>query len=299
MAGLKEIRRRIGSVKNTRQITKAMKLVSAAKLRRAQDQALAARDFGTELKKTLQLVLANLPESFSSQLLLKQTLTTPKNIAIVISGERGLCGAFNTNVIKAVLKEKELSSYILFGKRSVAAGKRFQWNVMESFEGLADDSSKWPIATLANDLIVSFLAGQVSTVTLIYTKFVSAMNQQVVSETILPLSVENLIDGASNKGSAEEAGEGANSKDEESIKFAPSAEIAFEKLVPLYISSRIREAVLESKASEHAARMSAMDAATRNAGELLERLKLFYNRARQAAITKELLDIIGGAEAIK
>jgi F-type H+-transporting ATPase subunit gamma len=311
VAGLKEIRRRITSVKNTRQITRAMKLVSAAKLRKAQEAAIAGRQFGSEIKKALMLAIENLPEGFTHPYLTKggAQITSPKagtaenskkkRRVIVVGGERGLCGAFNANLIKAVQLQENPADcdFVLVGRKACSTGRRFNWNPAEGvtasdanrigFEGLTEDVSQWPIDEIITATTADFINGQVEDVVIYYTKFVSAMTQKPVREVVLPL------DFTAQESEAEVVTESLVAKLE------PSPSQVFDYLLPVYLRSIIREAGLESRASEHAARMTAMESATNNASDLIERLRLFYNRARQSAITTELIDIIGGAGAVE
>lgn len=270
-----------------------MKLVSAAKLKRAQDAALAGRQFSLEVQRALLTAVENLPEGFSHPF-----LSPPKHSGkrkrrvIVVSGERGLCGAFNANIIKAV-QNTEVSTdverdYLLIGKKSTAAGRRFGWLAANSFDGLSEDVAGWPIDKIVDAALSDYQSGEVSEIVLYYTQFVSAMTQKPVFEQLLPLSPDIMRERLATEGVWSSV-----------ARMDPAPKEIFEYLAPIYIRSRIREAGLESKASEHAARMTAMDSATNNASDLIERLRLYYNRARQSAITTELIDIIGGASAVE
>lgn len=286
MSGLKEIRRRIVSVKNTRQITKAMKLVSAAKLKRAEDAAKEGRKYEQNIERSLHSCLAQLPEEFQHPDLAGSELSHEgKERVVLLAGERGLCGAFNTNIIKAVVAEfagrEDQVEFVLIGKRAVAAGRRYGWNVVAEYGGLSEDPTQWPIDEIARMLTRDYRNGISSSVTIYYTKFVSALTQRVSSEPLLPF-----VRGERETATLQP-------------KLSPGAEVMVDMLIPVAVEAKLRQVMLESRASEHAARMTAMDSATRNAGELIDRLQLHYNRARQAAITKELLDIIGGAEAVR
>lgn len=292
MSGLKIIRRRLTSVKNTKQITRAMKLVAAAKLKRAQDAATGGRGYLEHLQRIFGELLMSLPENFSHPLL--QTRNTVKvRRVVLIAGERGLCGAYNSNIMKAaqaeILQKKpgvELQ-FVTIGRRATSTARRAGWNVVAEFEGLPEEASSWPIAEMVNPLISDFQAGACDEVVLYYTKFFSAVTQRVVAEQLLPFTpAEPAIEGTA-----------ATTQKKRVIKFSPRVEDIFSALVPQLIRTTVCSAGFESKASEHAARMTAMDSATRNADDLIERLRLTYNRARQSAITKELLDILGGAEA--
>jgi len=289
VAGLKEIRRRIHSVQNTKQITRAMKLVSAAKLRRAQDAALNSRDFIERLNTIALNLVKDLPEGFSHPLL-EQRAQVTRRCVVFVSGERGLCGPYNTNLYKALLRDQEETTvptdYIPMGRRGVAVCNRMNWSTIAQYEGLGEDVNLWPVEEIGHAVMEGFSSGRYDEVVLYYTKFVSAMTQAVAKETLLPFESGSIA--TNSEASANTVGWELN----------PDAGEIFSAVVPLLVNSRIRQAAMESKASEHAARMTAMDAATNNAQDLIDRLKLFYNRARQSAITTELIDIVGGAEAV-
>lgn len=295
MGGLKEIRRRIGSVSNTKQITRAMKLVSAAKLRRAQDAALNGRAYSDRLIGVVQSLLGELSDEFSHPLL-QERETVKNRLAVVISGERGLCGAYNTNILKAIAalpaEVSQNQQVIAIGARTVSSAKRLGWNIAGSYEKLPENAALWPIEDINKQIVNGFIDGTYDEVSLFYTKFNSAISQVVVKDTILPLSREALL--ALSVGEQK-----AKTSNKAGMKAQPSAERLVTDLIPLVLAARLRQAGLESKASEHASRMTAMDSATKNADDLTSKLKLFYNRARQSAITTELIDIVGGAEAVK
>lgn len=295
MGGLKEIRRRIGSVSNTKQITRAMKLVSAAKLRRAQDAALNGRAYSDRLIGVVQSLLGEISEQFTHPLL-QERKEVKNRLAVVISGERGLCGAYNTNILKALAALPadiaESQQVIAIGARTVSSAKRLGWKLVGSYEKLPENAALWPIEAINKQVVNSFIDGTYDEVTLYYTKFHSAISQEVVKEKILPLSREALL--ALNVGEQQ-----AKTSNKAGMKAQPSADRLVTDLIPLVLAARLRQAGLESKASEHASRMTAMDSATKNADDLTSKLKLFYNRARQSAITTELIDIVGGAEAVK
>ena len=286
MPSLKDIRRRIGSVSNTKQITRAMKLVSAAKLRRAQTAATSGRGYIAELKQ-LFFKLQLHPKCVATESVLTSTRDISKRAIVVIAGERGLCGGFNTNVIKEVEakedKEDANTSVIAIGRRAVSSLRSSGWTIAKQFEDLPEDASLWPIRELASELMQQFSDGVYDQVVVYYTKFHSVMRQEVCCEQLLPLVAEA------------DPTEAAVS--EEEFKSDPSPELILESLTPLLVQSILNQAGLESKASEHASRMTAMDSATRNANDLISDLRLYYNRARQSSITTELIDIVGGAEA--
>lgn len=294
---LKEIRRRITSVNNTKQITRAMKLVSAAKLRRAQEAAEGGRSFGGRLAELLETVSADLPVGATHPLLEKRP-SVAKRCLIVIAGERGLCGAFNTNVIKKVTAELLSSSspvdVVVVGKRAVGAAKRFGWNIVREYEALPDSVAQWPTSEMAEFVMNGFCAGDYDEVSIVFTEFVSAMTQKVKTQALLPFTATSAA-----KGNIAESDVSLDSQEVTSgrTKYDPAPLAILHGLLPLLVKTQVCQAAFESKASEHGARMSAMDSATRNADELSDKLRLYYNRARQSAITTELIDVIGGAEA--
>jgi F-type H+-transporting ATPase subunit gamma len=287
MPGLKTIRRRITSIKNTKQITRAMKLVSAAKLRRAQDLALGARAFSGHLSRILASVAGS--GSLEGFELLENRKEKKSRIVVVISADRGLCGGYNTNLLKAATADAKSTTvdtrYVLLGRRAVSAGNRSGWNIINRYEALPDDASLWAIDEITSLLVDEFVSGRADEVVVFYTQFVSAMTQKVVTETLLPVGHEP-------------AAEETESAQPATVLTDPSREEIIKALLPQLLRGKIVQAGLESKASEHAARMTAMDSATNNADDLMAKLQLFYNRARQSSITKDLIDIIGGAEAI-
>lgn len=289
MSNLKDIRRRITSVKNTKQITRAMKLVSAAKLKKAQDSATQGRAFADNLETLTRRLIAAAAENLNNPLFEKRDISTRR--VIVVGGDRGLCGPYNSNMEKALVA-KEIKSndglkrqYVVFGRRISSLARKHKLEVVSTHENLSEDISTWNLLEVINQAIADFIDGKCDEVVIYYTKFVSAMNQLVEESSLLPFLTDQF--------SSEEDGQ-----ELVQIKFDPSPEKILENIVPLYLQTKLAQGCFESKASEHAARMTAMDSATRNADELIDGLVLTYNRLRQGAITKELLDIVGGAEAV-
>lgn len=286
MAGLKEIRRRITSVKNTRQITRAMKLVSAAKLRRAQETADHGRRFLDSFEEDLNYLLLEAGEQYENTLL-KHRQVVKNRLVICIAGERGLCGPYNSNVFRMLQANEQKADvdtrFILIGRRSVAAGKRLGLNTLRGIEGIGEDPSSWPLQEIVQDCAGEFQSGRIDEVVLYYTRFYTAISQRAVREVLLPLSLEP---------------EGEPSGIEQRLQFSPLPAEHLDRALPRYLLACLKQAAFDAKASEHAARMTAMDSATNNANELLDKLMLYYNRARQTAITSELLDVLGGAEAV-
>lgn len=297
MAGLKEIKRRLESVKNTKKITYAMKLVAAAKLRKAQEAVQRSRDYST----ALQEMLSNLGNEIdlteiSHPLLAKKEKVTRVGV-LVIGGSRGLCGGYNSNLNRKVdgffndRKNTGVSIHAtLLSKKPAEYFRRTGKPIEIAYENLPEDATKWEIEEVCKLLEEKFVNGQLDEVYMIYTKFKSAMSMSVMSEKILPVEPGNLKAAATATDSKKSTG---------LVLFEPSAEEIFNALVPRIMRSRVRQASLESKASEYGSRMTAMEAATKNAGELIKKLQLSYNKIRQGRITAELLDILGGAGAVQ
>lgn len=293
MANLKEIKRRIGSVKKTRQITSAMKLVSGAKLSRATQAATAAKPYQQQLSGVLQRVGSAAGENASNPLL--QSRDDVKRVLLaVITSDRGLCGAFNTNVSKmgvAWVREKVAKGIevdvVVFGRK---ANDYFRNRDIEPAHATTN-YSKTPKMDLVRELSArsqdGFVAGDYDEVHVLFNRYVNTITQTPTLVQILPLSM-----------SADEEADSAAGELVE-FEYEPSAEALLDALLPLYLRTLILQAFLETEAGEHAARMTAMDSATRNASDLIDALTLEYNRARQAAITTEIIEIVSGAEALK
>jgi F-type H+-transporting ATPase subunit gamma len=285
MANLIDIRRRIRSVKNTQQITKAMKMISAARLRRAQDRILAARPYALELRKVIGNLAARAGERLKHPLLEKR----PENkvLLVVITGDKGLAGAFNANVLRRAaeavgrLPGVEL---LLLGRKGADFYKRRSYPIRKSYTTLFSNVTVDQATEIATDLIQAYTEKQYDAVYVIYNQFKSLMAQELTVETLLPIQTPP----------AEELEEGVRE-----YIFEPSAEAILEELLPHHIGIQVYRILLDSQAAEHAARMAAMDSATRNASEMIDRLTLRYNRARQAAITTELIEVVSGANALE
>lgn len=297
MAGLKEINRRVKSVKSTKKITYAMKLVSAAKLRKAQESVVRSRQYTEALNGLLnQLSQEQGDGSFSHPLMERRA--TVKNVRIlVVGGNRGLCGGYNTNINKklmAVIREKSAEgasvTSTLVGRKPAEFYRRNGIDYVESFEVLPDNPNLWKLDDLCLKLETEFLKGDIDEVQLIYTRFKSALSQTATCTQILPMTSDALPSAKHSPTSV-----GGDSV----TLFEPSASEVFKGLMPRILRSKVLQAALESKASEQGARMTAMDAATKNAGDLIDSLTLKRNKLRQGGITSELLDIVGGSEALK
>ena len=290
MASLKDIKKRIGTVKNTQQITKAMKMVSAAKLRRAQEAVVAARPYADKMADVLSSLA--LREDADSHPLLAER-GKGKALIVLITGDRGLCGGFNTNISKAAerfIREKRegFESYellIVGRKGNDYLKRRAGMEITKVHENLVGTGQvSYPIgALLGQEVIELYRNGDYDSVFLVYNAFQSAMTQVQTVKQLLPIVPK-------------EVDEGALVTD---YIYEPNATEVLDEILPKNIEVQIFRSLLESAASEHGARMTAMDSASKNASEMIGKLTLQYNRARQASITKELLEIISGAESIK
>ena len=287
MASLRDIRTRIKSVKNTQTITGAMKLVAASKLRRAQDAITAARPYALEIDTALQRVAQNVVADGDDQLHPLLTKREVKNVLLVVlTSDRGLCGPFNSGIIRRAdqfLAENsgkyESIEVASLGRRG-AEHFRKTGVAFKDYPGIFDGLDFRAASDLAESFSRNFVDGKYDAVFLIYNQFKSAINQEVTLQELLPVSPD------------------VSGSDAADYIYEPSAEEVLESLVPRYVATLVWRALLESVASEHGARMTAMDSATKNAVEIADKLTLEYNRARQAAITQELMEIIGGAAAI-
>lgn len=289
MPNLKDIRRRIESVGKTQQITRAMRMVAGAKLRRAQEAIESARPYAERMRGTLSEVAR--VQKDSAHPLLKARETVKAVEFVVVSSDRGLCGAFNANVMKA---SEPLIAEALEAERQVTimtAGRKVRDHYKRKYAKRLGDhhpQEGWveygQAATIARDVATRYESGEVDEVRLVYSEFVSALTQTPRAVTLLPFAPPDAGDA----------------EDEEALAYEiePNAQALLDALVPRALEVEVYRALLENQAGEHAARMAAMEAATRNTEELIEKLTLQYNRARQAAITKELVEIVSGAEAL-
>lgn len=292
MPNLIDIRRRIRSVKSTQQITKAMKMVAASKLRRSQERVIAARPYAGTLEATLASVAGRLParpDGAPAHPLLAHR-EEKKVVLVVVTGDKGLCGAFNTNVNRAAgafVREKTAAgievSLVTLGRKATDFWKRRSVPVLEARPGLFQRFDYATAAELARSLGARFTAGEFDAVYAVYNEFKSVISQVVTRRQLLPIQIGEL-------------GEDAGGTD---YLFEPGPDVILGRLLPRHVEFQVFRVLLESNAAENAARMTAMEAATKNAGEMIGSLTLVYNRARQAKITKELIEIVSGAEALK
>lgn len=285
MATLLDFRRRIRSVKSTQQITRAMKFVSAARLRRAQERVVASRPYAREILNVLRSAVSRL-EGFSHPLLALRP--EERLLVVVVSADKGLCGAFNANVLRKVnefLEQhgKQMLQMIAVGRKGRDALRKRRQNIVMELLNVSANVEFRHAKEIAAKVAPAYAAGEVDAVYIIYNEFKSVMQQKMVVEKLLPVDPQ-VFDTSS----------GAPPSAVDYIYEQPPAEI-FNRLVPRYVEGEIFRTLLESAAAEHAARMTAMDAATNNAADLIEQITLHMNKVRQAAITKEIIEVVSGA----
>lgn len=286
MANLIDIRRRIRSVQNTRQITRAMKFVSAAKLRKAQDRIFAARPYTRRMFQLIHHLALTLPDQ-SHPLLADRG--DANILLVVVTGDKGLCGAFNTNIIRtaAGFAERPGGAVLdLVGKKGYDHFHRRRYNIFAHYVNRLSQVDMALAEEIAGPLEQAFLDGRADQVHIVYNQFKSVSQQAIAVEQLLPIRELEM-----------DAADEAAGPPIEYLFDLPRAEV-FAELFPRHLRVQIYHALLESVASEHSARMKAMEAATQNAGEMIDRLVLFRNRVRQAAITKEIIEIVSGASAL-
>ena len=288
MPSLKDLKNRIGSVKNTRKITKAMQMVAAAKLRRAQDAAEAARPYAERMSAVMGSLAAGVGKSESAPALLVGNGKDQVHLLVVMTAERGLCGGFNSTIVR--LARSRANELLAAGKtiKILTVGKKgreqLRRDLGQYFVGHVDLSEVKRIGygnaqTIARDILARFEAGECDVVTLFFNRFQSVISQIPTAQQVIPAVLEGAASSAQ-------------------YDYEPGEEAILADLLPRGVATQVFTALLENGASEQGARMSAMDNATRNAGDMINKLTIQYNRSRQAAITKELIEIISGAEAL-
>ena len=292
MPSLKDLKNRIESVKNTRKITKAMQMVAAAKLRRAQDTAEASRPYSERFNSVLGALAASVDVSVNAPKLLSGTGSDQIHLLVVMTAERGLCGGFNSNIAK--LARQRANDLTTAGKKVkiLTVGKKGRDNLRRDFGanfidhvdltnvkhlGYSDAQS------IAQDLLARFDGGEFDVATIFYSKFENVVSQVPTAQQVIPASYEQIADDAAGRSFYD---------------YEPDEGAILANLLPRGVATQIYSALLENGASEQGARMSAMDNATRNAGEMIDKLTIEFNRSRQAVITNELIEIISGAEAL-
>jgi F-type H+-transporting ATPase subunit gamma len=295
MATLRDIRRRITSVKSTQQITRAMKLVAAAKLRRAQERILEARPYSYKMGEVLSDLALRSPRELHPLLVTREVREDEagrRKMLMVISGDRGLCGAFNSNIIRRSVDflrgyqdDPEIALVLIVVGRKVRDfyRRRGQYTVRSEYINFFDKLAYSHAAQIGQDLIRSYVEEEVHEVHLLYNEFKSIATQRVVVEQLLPIQPSPVPEDASVA----------------EFLFEPSPADVLERLLPKHVEVQVYRALMESLAAEYGARMTAMENATRNASEMIDLLTIQFNKARQERITKELLEIVGGAEALR
>lgn len=294
MANLRDIRNRIESIQNTMQITKAMKMVAAAKLRKAQNRIIATRPYASKMKKVVTRLVAN---ASGDNVLLRRPESTDRVLFIVIGSDRGLCGGFNNNLFKAVEKriatdfaaynESGNLSVIALGKKADKYFRKRKYKVAKGIPGFFDELAFASTSEIMREAIGLFKDGSFDRVYLCYNEFKSVISQNRIIEPVLPIDPDLLLE---DRESHDLKGE---------YIYEPDVEAILDKLLPLHLNMQLWKAVLESNAAEQGARMTAMDNATENAKDLERDLKLDYNQARQSAITTEISEIVSGAQALE
>ena len=285
MANLKDIRNRIKSVKSIQQVTSAMKMVAAAKMRRAQENMEKSRPYSSRLAELLNMLIPEIDRSLMPELNVREV---KKTLFVVVTADRGMAGAFNTNVLREAHKAidkagQENSAIICIGKKSVGYFKNRNYPIAVEYIDFWNDLEYSHAMKIGDEIISQYINGEVDQVQVVYNRFVNVARQEIKNETFLPMSYDP---------------EAKDSDYNPDRLFEPSKEVVVETIIPRYLNTQMWQFLLESNASEQAARMLAMENATSNANDMIKDLKLQFNKARQTAITTEMLEIVSGAEAL-
>jgi F-type H+-transporting ATPase subunit gamma len=297
MPSLLDLRRRIRAVKSTQQITKAMKMISASKLRRAQDRVMGARPFARQMARVLNSLASRVDPSTHPLLMEPEPHPEAKVLLIVVTADKGLCGAFNTNIIKAagafIASSTDRAVALgLVGRKGRDFFRRRALEIRLEEIGIFQRVKYVDAQRIAREAIDEFTAGRASRVYIVYNEFKSVMQQRIVTEQLLPIP-KGEIDAPGPGGS----GLRAPVQGDVDYLYEPAPAKIFEDLLPRHIEIQVYRALLESAAAEHAARMTAMDAASKNSGEIIDNLTLYMNKVRQAAITREIIEVVSGAQS--
>ncbi len=289
MPSLIDLRRRIRAVKNTQQITKAMKMVAASKLRRSQERIMNARPYASQMHRVLSSVASRVDPSIHPLLTVREPRPDARTLVIVVTGDKGLCGSFNTNAIKAgatfIVESSQPCTLGLVGRKGRDFFGRRGFDVLFEQIGLFQKLRYDDARAIAQTAIEAFISGKVDRVVLVYNEFRSVMSQRVVVDQLLPIA----------RGDVDmTAADGAQID----YLYEPSPQDIFNQLLPRYIEVQVYRALLESNAAFFAAQMTAMDTATKNSAEMIGNLTLYMNKVRQAAITREIIEVVSGAEAL-
>jgi F-type H+-transporting ATPase subunit gamma len=298
-ASLRDIRKRITSVRSTQKITKAMKMVAAAKLRRAQESILAVRPYATKMFEMLN----GLAQRTSAEAHPLLAFREPKRVELVVfASDRGLCGAFNMNLIQRaerfLSEEKGRAEEValsFFGRKGRDYFRKRKVNIRREYVNFFGKVDYLLASRLGQELVRDYIDNRVDRIYLLYSEFRSAIQQRVILKRILPVTSAEMLEGAAEPSNAP----GKTASKGVDYLYEPSEGEILDKLLPMYVEVQVYQALLETVASEYGARMTAMENATSNAAEMIDKLTLIYNKARQASITKELIEIVSGAEALK
>jgi len=296
-----DLRRRIRAVKNTQQITKAMKMVAASKLRRAQDRIMNARPYAMQMQRVLRSVAARVDESVHPLLMVREPKPDAKTLVILITADKGLCGSFNTNAIKAgaafIVDSAQPCQLGLVGRKGREYFGRRGFAVLFEEVGIFQKLNPEDARRIGLVAVDAFTSGDVDRVVLIYNEFKSVISQRVVVDQLLPIpraEISETVGGAEHHGTASP---GAGFQPVEYL-YEPAPQEILDKLLPRYVGVMVYRALLESNAAFFAAQMTAMDTATKNSADMLASLTLYMNKVRQAAITREIIEVVSGAEAL-
>jgi F-type H+-transporting ATPase subunit gamma len=288
MPSLIDLRRRVRAVKNTQQITKAMKMVAASKLRRAQERMSNARPYAQQMQRVLASLASRVDPSAHPLLAIREPGAASRTLVIIVTADKGLCGSFNTNIIKAgatfVTGSPQVCTLGLVGRKGRDFFARRGFDVMYEEVGIFQKLAYGHAQGIAQNAIELFTSGQVDRVMLIYNEFKSVMTQRVVVDQLLPIARADVDTAAS-----------ASQID---YLYEPSAQAIFDQLLPRYVEVQVYRSLLESNAAFFAAQMTAMDTASKNATDMIASLTLFMNKVRQAAITREIIEVVSGAQAL-
>jgi F-type H+-transporting ATPase subunit gamma len=302
MPSLIDLRRRIRAVKNTQQITKAMKMVAASKLRRAQERIMNARPYAVQMQRVLRSVAARVDPSIHPLLTQREPRPDARTLVIVVTGDKGLCGSFNTNVIKAagafLVERRSECTLGLVGRKGrdffVRRGFEVMFEQINIFQKLRYEDAQ----AIGQAAVEAFLGGQVDRVMLVYNEFRSVMSQRVVVDQLLPIAREEMQAEGGAESAVAPVIPGGDARAQIDYLYEPSPVEIFNQLLPRYIEVQVYRALLESNAAFFAAQMTAMDTATKNSAEMIGNLTLYMNKVRQAAITREIIEVVSGAEAL-
>src|SRR3954454_13263370 len=300
MPSLIDLRRRIRSVKNTQQITKAMKMVAASKLRRAQERVISARPYAVQMQRVLGSVAARVDADIHPLLAVREPRAGGQTLVIIVTGDKGLAGSFNTNVIKAggsfVTESAQTCTLGLVGRKGRDFFGRRGFAVLFKQTGLFQKLKFEDARAIAQQAMDAYLDGTVDRVMLIFNECRSVMTQRVVVDQLLPIAKDDVV--AAGSESVAPVPPGGDPRAQIDYLYEPAPQEIFSQLLPRYIEVQVYRALLESNAAFFAAQMTAMDTATKNSAEMIANLTLYMNKVRQAAITREIIEVVSGAEAL-